>query len=68
MRYDLSIVAALLVERAGYRQRGLHARADLVTEQLRALGHVDDEPPTEAAAVEPVVERAVKRRAKRRDG
>jgi hypothetical protein len=67
MRYNLSLVAALLVERAGYRQRGLHARADLVTEQLRALGHVDDEAPVETAAVEPVVERAVKRRAKRRD-
>jgi len=67
MRYDLSIVSALLVERAGYRQRGLHARADLVTEQLRALGHVDDEPHVESTAVQPAVERAVKRRAKRRD-
>jgi hypothetical protein len=67
MRPDVGLVTALLVERAGYRQRGLHARADLVSEQLRALGHVDDEPHIEAAAVEPVVERAVKRRVKRRE-
>jgi len=45
----------------------LHARAALVTEQLKQLGYVEQQETVETAAVEPAVERAVKRRVKKRD-
>jgi len=67
MRNNLSMISALLVERANYERRGRHDRAALVTEQLRLLGHDEHDAPVEVAAVEPKVERAVKRRARKRD-
>jgi len=62
-----SLISALLIERLGYERRGLHARAALVTEQLKQLGYVEQQETVETAAVEPAVERAVKRRVKKRD-
>jgi len=63
----INIINALVAERYGYERRGLHERAALVTETLRGLGYVETDTPLETATVEPVVERNVKRRAKKRE-
>jgi hypothetical protein len=55
-------IEALLIEREGYVQRGLAARVAQVDAALRAYG-VEVEETTMAT---PVVERAVKKRAKKR--
>jgi hypothetical protein len=55
-------VETLLIEREGYVRRGLTARIAQVDAALRALG-IEVE---ETATASPVVERAVKKRAKKR--
>jgi uncharacterized protein (UPF0335 family) len=63
-------VEALLVERAGYERRGLKDRVKAVDAALREVGfdhkYMSDE--VETASVEPVVERAVVKAAKKRKG
>lgn len=63
-------VEALLVERAGYERRGLKDRVKAVDAALRELDfdhkYMSDE--VETASVEPVVERAVVKAAKKRKG
>jgi hypothetical protein len=63
-------VEALLVERAGYERRGLKDRVKAVDARLRELDfdhkYMSDE--VETASVEPVVERAVIKAAKKRKG
>lgn len=63
-------VEALLVERAGYERRGLKDRVKAVDAVLRELDfdhkYMSDE--VETASVEPVVERAVVKSAKKRKG
>jgi hypothetical protein len=63
-------VEALLVERAGYERRGLKDRVKAVDAVLRELDfdhkYMSDE--VETASVEPVVERAVVKAAKKRKG
>jgi hypothetical protein len=63
-------VEALLVERAGYERRGLKDRVKAVDSVLRELDfdhkYMSDE--VETASVEPVVERAVVKAAKKRKG
>jgi len=63
-------VEALLVERAGYERRGLKDRVKAVDAVLRELDfdhkYMSDE--VETASVEPVVERAVIKAAKKRKG
>ena len=63
-------VEALLVERAGYERRGLKDRVKAVDAVLRELDfdhkYMSDE--VESASVEPVVERAVVKAAKKRKG
>jgi hypothetical protein len=61
-------VEALLVERAGYERRGLKDRVKAVDAVLRELDfdhkYMSDE--VETASVQPVVERAVVKAAKKR--
>jgi hypothetical protein len=61
-------IEALLVERAGYERRGLKDRVKAVDAVLRELDfdhkYMSDE--VETASVEPVVERAVVKAAKKR--
>ena len=61
-------VEALLVERASYERRGLKDRVKAVDSALREVGfdhkYMSDE--IETAAIEPVVERAVIKPAKKR--
>jgi uncharacterized protein (UPF0335 family) len=61
-------VEALLVERAGYERRGLKDRVKAVDAALREVGfdhkYMTDD--IETASVEPVVERAVVKAAKKR--
>ena len=63
-------VEALLVERAGYERRGLKDRVKAVDAVLRELDfdhkYMSDE--VETASIEPVVERAVVKAAKKRKG
>ena len=63
-------VEALLVERAGYERRGLKDRVKAVDAVLRELDfnhkYMSDE--VETASVEPIVERAVVKAAKKRKG
>lgn len=63
-------VESLLVERAGYERRGLKDRVKAVDAVLRELDfdhkYMSDE--VETASVEPVVERAVVKAAKKRKG
>ena len=62
-------VEALLVERAGYERRGLKDRIKAVDAALREVGFDHkymSEPEIETAAIEPVVERAVVKAAKKR--
>lgn len=63
-------VEALLVERAGYERRGLKDRVKAVDAALRELDfdhkYMSDE--VETASVEPVIERAVVKAAKKRKG
>jgi hypothetical protein len=62
-------VEALLVERAGYERRGLKDRVKAVDARLRELDFDHKymtEPEIETAALEPVVERAVVKAAKKR--
>lgn len=63
-------IEALLVERAGYEKRGLANRVKAVDAALRELDfdhkYMSDE--IETAAIEPVVERAVIKPAKKRRG
>ena len=64
-------VEALLVERAGYERRGLKDRVKAVDAALREVGFDHkymSEPEIETAAIEPVVERAVVKAAKKRKG
>jgi hypothetical protein len=67
MQKNSAQIEALLVERLGYERRGKHERAAAVGEQLRLLGYVDSDKPIEAAVAQPTVERATKRRVKRRE-
>jgi uncharacterized protein (UPF0335 family) len=61
-------IESLLVERAGYERRGLKDRVKAVDVALREVGfdhkYMADE--IETAAIEPVVERAVIKPAKKR--
>jgi hypothetical protein len=61
-------VEALLIERAGYERRGLKDRVKAVDAVLRELDfdhkYMSDE--VETASVQPVVERAVVKAAKKR--
>ena len=61
-------VEALLIERAGYERRGLKDRVKAVDAALRELDfdhkYMSDE--VETASVQPVVERAVVKAAKKR--
>ena len=63
-------VEALLVERAGYERRGLKDRVKAADAVLRELDfdhkYMSDE--VETASIEPVVERAVVKAAKKRKG
>jgi hypothetical protein len=63
-------VEALLIERAGYERRGLKDRVKAVDAILRELDfdhkYMSDE--VETASVQPVVERAVVKAAKKRKG
>jgi uncharacterized protein (UPF0335 family) len=62
-------VEALLIERAGYERRGLKDRVKAVDAALREVGFDHKymtEPEIETAALEPVVERAVVKAAKKR--
>lgn len=63
-------VESLLAERAGYERRGLKDRVKMVDAALREVGfdhkYMSDE--IETAAIEPVVERAVVKAAKKRKG
>ena len=62
-------VEALLVERAGYERRGLKDRVKMVDAALREVGFDHkymSEPEIETAALEPTVERAVIKPAKKR--
>lgn len=63
-------VEALLIERAGYERRGLKDRIKAVDAALRELDfdhkYMGDE--VETASVQPVVERAVVKAAKKRKG
>ena len=62
-------VESLLVERAGYERRGLKDRVKAVDAALREVGFDHkymSEPEIETAAIEPVVERAVVKAAKKR--
>jgi hypothetical protein len=64
-------VESLLVERAGYERRGLKDRVKAVDAALREVGFDHKymtEPEIETAALEPVVERAVVKAAKKRKG
>ena len=65
-------VESLLVERAGYERRGMKDRVKAVDAALRDVGfdhkYMTDESEIETAAVEPVVERAVVKAAKKRKG
>ena len=64
-------VESLLVERAGYERRGLKDRVKAVDAALREVGFDHkymSEPEIETAAIEPVVERAVVKAAKKRKG
>jgi len=56
-----TIIAALLIERAGYVRRNLPARIKAVDAALAALGHQ-----RETAALDAAVERAVQPKARRR--
>jgi hypothetical protein len=59
------MIRALLVERDGYRRRGLTERVEAVDEALRGYGYeVFDLP--ETATAEPVAETAAKPRGRRR--
>jgi heme-binding NEAT domain protein len=62
-------IESLLVERAGYERRGLKDRVKAVDAALREVGFDHkymSEPEIETAAIEPVVERAVVKAAKKR--
>lgn len=59
-------IAALLIERRGYEQRGLTLRVAAVDAQLEFLGHRVEAPAHEVAAVEPSAERAVSPRGRKR--
>ena len=62
-------IESLLVERAGYERRGLKDRIKAVDTALREVGFDHkymSEPEIETAAIEPVVERAVVKAAKKR--
>jgi heme-binding NEAT domain protein len=62
-------IESLLVERAGYERRGLKDRIKAVDAALREVGFDHkymSEPEIETAAIEPVVERAVVKAAKKR--
>ena len=64
-------IEALLVERAGYEKRGLKDRVASVDAALRELDFDHKymvETQIETAALEPVVERAVVKAAKKRKG
>lgn len=64
-------IEALLVERAGYEKRGLTNRVAAVNAALRELDFDHKymvETEIETAAVQPVVERAVVKAAKKRKG
>jgi hypothetical protein len=59
------VTRALLREREGYLRRGLSGRVAAVDAELARLGYRDAEP-LERAVVEPITERAVIRRRRRR--
>ena len=62
-------IESLLVERSGYERRGLKDRVKAVDAALREVGFDHkymSEPEIETAAIEPVVERAVVKAAKKR--
>lgn len=59
-------IEALLVERAGYLQRGLKDRVKACDESLRAMGHDVKTPEIETATIEPVAERAVRKAVSKR--
>lgn len=59
-------IEALLVERAGYVQRGLKDRVAAVDSVLNALGYKSKAPEVETASVEPTAERAVRKAVSKR--
>lgn len=64
-------IEALLVERAGYVQRGLTHRVKAVDEALRDAGYESKgsvQKEIETATIEPVMERAVRKAAPKRKG
>ena len=61
------MIDALLVERAGYERRGLEDRVKAVDAALRELGFDHKYmPEVEVASVEPVVEKSVLKRGKKK--
>lgn len=65
-----NMIAALLAEREGYARRGKMDRVAEVDAQLRELGfeHKQMQRPIEAAAVEPAIERSVRKKAAKKRG
>jgi hypothetical protein len=65
-------IEALLIERSGCERRGLKDRIKQIDAALREVGfdhkYMTDEPEIETAALQPVVERAVVKAAKKRKG
>lgn len=59
-------IAALLIERRGYEQRGLTLRVAAVDAQLEFLGHRIVAEVHETAAIEPAAERATAARGRKR--
>ena len=59
-------IEALLVERAGYVQRGLKDRVAAVDSVLNALGYKAKASEVETASVEPTTERTVRKAAPKR--
>ena len=54
------LIEALLIERAGYVQRGLKDRVRQVDEQLHLAGYKSAAPVVETATAEPVIETAAR--------
>lgn len=64
-------IEALLIERAGYLQRGLKDRVKSCDASLRELGFEHkylSEPEIETTSIEPVAERATRKAASKRKG
>lgn len=61
------LIDALVTERNGYVQRGLKDRVAQIDALLKQLDHRVDTPVIETASADPVVEKAAKPRARKRN-